>query len=199
MGRSFQQTKQKLRHAVVTEAVAKGIGSVSVAGVVRRARVSAGTVYVHYQSKEHLIREVYMDVKHAFHAMIMSAGQLGDTRAMVRKMWFDMFAFVSARPAEFLFLEYGSTAKILTPEQEQTSEKMREEIGELLQRGIDDGTLAPLDRTVLTLLLVAPAMQLARQLIHHGQPATDELVETMYARVWRAIANDDIPKEKNKT
>jgi len=41
---SKDETRAKLRRAVVAEAIEKGFGAVSVAGVVQRARVSAGTV-----------------------------------------------------------------------------------------------------------------------------------------------------------
>jgi AcrR family transcriptional regulator len=195
MNKRRDETRKKLRDAVVAEVVARGIGSVSIAGIVKRARVSAGTVYVHFESKEHLVREIYMEVKREFHALMMSAGDIADVRAMIRQMWSDMFAFVAEKPEEFLFLEYGTTAKILTEEQEQITRQMGVDIAALLQRGVDDRTLAQLDNEVLTLLLVAPAMQLARRLIHDGERPSPELVELTFQRVWRAIENDNLPNE----
>lgn len=65
---------------------------------------------------------------------------------------------------------------------------MGDEIAAMLRRGIEDGTLAPLDRKVLTLLLVAPAMQLAREAVQTGSPVPADVVETVFGRVWRSIA-----------
>lgn len=181
-------TRKKLRDAVVAEAVEKGIGAVSVAGVVQRAQVSAGTVYVHFENKDEMLRDVYMELKTAFHERITAGRNLSDTAEMVRSMWFAMFEFVAEAPRDFLFLEYGNAAKILTPEQQRIADGFAEDIGALLQRGIDDGTLAPLDRRILTLLLVAPAMQLARSAVLSGKPLPKDTVEQTFERVWLAIA-----------
>ena len=67
-----------------------------------------------------------------------------------------MFDFVRIRPQDFLFLDYVSAAKILSPEQQAITDKYAADIAVLLKRGVDDGTLADLDTSLLSLLLVAP-------------------------------------------
>lgn len=183
------QTYQKLRGAVVAEAVEKGFPATNVAGVVGRAKVSTGTVYVHFKNKDDMLRRVYMDIKGEFHDCVTSARDEADPALLVRRMWFGMFDFVRARPQEFLFLDFGATAKILTPEQQSVADGYAADIDALLRRGIEAGVLARLDPSLLSLLLVAPAMQLARSAVLSGKPITDAIVQQTFDRVWLSIAN----------
>ncbi|WP_108813266.1 TetR/AcrR family transcriptional regulator [Loktanella sp. Alg231-35] len=184
-----EQTGKKLRDAVVAEAVENGIGTVGVSAVVARAKVSAGTVYVHYQNKDDMLARVYMDLKAELHARITDGLETTNTTELIREMWFNMFAFVSERPRDFLFLEYCSTAKLLNPDQQRVVDGYTEDIGDVLQRGIDDGTLAPLDRRLLTLMLIAPAERLARRAVLSGENIPTETIEQIFDRVWLSISN----------
>lgn len=182
------KTRRKLRDAVVAEAVEMGFGAVSVAGVVKRASVSAGTVYVHFQNKEEMLRQIYMEIKTEFHSVLMEAQNEPDTVRRIRKMWHRLFEFVSDKPRELLFLEFGNAAKILTAEQQATVDRFAGDIAADLQRGIDDGTLATLDTRILSLLLIAPAMQLARSSVLTGTELPQSTINQTFERVWLSIA-----------
>lgn len=184
------QTRKKLRDAVVAEAIEHGFSATSVAGVVQRAGTSAGTVYVHFRSKEDMLQKVFLEIKNEFHATMMDAQGATNSASMVEQMWINMFAFVRAQPADFLYLEFGNSARILTPSQEQDAARMTAEIAQMLQTGIDDGTLADVGVDVISLLLVSPALQLARQSVQHGRAIPQSTIDIMFDRVWRAIARD---------
>lgn len=182
------QTAKKLRDAVVAEAVETGIGAVGVSAVVARAGVSAGTIYVHFQNKEDMLAQVYMQVKAELHARVTDVPDATTTSEMIRAMWVNLFAFVREQPQHFLFLEFCSTAKLLTPDQQRVVDGYTDEIGAVLQRGIDDGTLAPLDRRFLTLMLIAPAERLARRAVLSGETVSTETIEQIFDRVWLSIS-----------
>ena len=61
---SKSETREKLRDALVAEVVENGISSLNVAGIVSRAKVSAGTIYVHFENKDDMLRKVYMAVSY---------------------------------------------------------------------------------------------------------------------------------------
>lgn len=183
-----EQTGKKLRDAVVAEAVENGIGAVGVSAVVKRAEVSAGTIYVHYENKEDMLAKVYMDVKAELHARVTDGLDTTSTARTIRAMWFNLFAFVNEKPQHFLFLEFCSTAKLLTPDQQRVVDGYTDDIGAVLQRGIDDGILAPLDRRFLTLMLIAPAERLARRAVLSGEKIPTETIEQIFDRVWLSIS-----------
>jgi len=187
-----EKTRAKLRDAVVAEAIEQGFGSVSVSGVVKRAQVSAGTIYVHFENKDDMLQKVFLEIKREFHAIMRLANEEPQSDKMIRRMWFDMFAFVSEHPSDFLFLEYGSAAHFLTPEQQSEVNGMYEEINAMIQRGIEDGTLVPLHVSTVSLLLVAPAMQLARSAALTGSTIPSDIVVQTFERVWRSISADPL-------
>jgi len=57
----------------------------------------------------------------------------------------------------------------------------------MLQRAIDDGTLADLPVSTAVILLVAPAMHLARTHLVNGNPITKEELSLTFERVWISI------------
>ncbi|MBT0956410.1 TetR/AcrR family transcriptional regulator [Alphaproteobacteria bacterium KMM 3653] len=173
---------------MVAEVVENGISALNVAGIVTRAKVSAGTIYVHFDTKDDMLRQVYLEVKAEFHSTITAQRNTAQSAQLVRDMWFAMFDFVRSRPADFLFLEYASSAKILLPEQQAITDGYAADIAALLKRGVDDGTLADLDTSLLSLLLVAPAMQLARRAVLSDEAVSDSLIEQTFSRVWLSIA-----------
>ena len=185
---SKEQTAKRLRDAVVAEAVENGIGAVGVSAVVNRAEVSAGTIYVHYKNKDDMLARVYMDIKAELHACVTDVPDATDTGRTIRAMWFNFFAFANEKPQHFLFLEFCSTAKLLTPDQQRVVDGYTDEIGAVLQRGIDDGTLAPVDRRFLTLMLIAPAERLARRAVLSGETVSTETIEQIFGRVWLSIS-----------
>lgn len=182
------QTRRKLRNAVVFEAVEKGFAALSVADVVKHAQVSAGTIYVHFENKTDMLQQVYMELKEEFHATVTRGRDTGPTRDLIRTMWFDMFDWIADHPREFLFLDLGSAARLLTEDQQAKADAYAEDIAGLLRRGVLDGTLAPLDTKLLSLLLTAPAMQMARGAVMRGQPIPRDSIEQTFERVWLSIA-----------
>lgn len=188
------ETRQKLRHAVVAEAVEKGFGAVSVAGVVARANVSAGTVYVHFENKDQMLRDIYMEIKTEFHTTLMRDDKNGqgaqNSKTKIRNMWFDMFEFLSHSPLDLLFLEYGNAAKILTRAQQGVVDGFAKDIADILRAAVNDGTLAPLDPKILSLLLLAPAMQMSRGAALRGETIAQSTIQNTFDRVWLSIENN---------
>ncbi|GLQ35660.1 hypothetical protein GCM10007939_19430 [Amylibacter marinus] len=182
-------TRKKLQDALVIEVVENGIAAVNITRIVNRAKVSAGTVYVHFENKDDMLRQIYLQLKADFHSYATRHRDETDSAKMVRYMWFDMFEFVRERPQDFLFLEHASAAEILLPDQVSIVTQYIEDINTLLRRGVDDGTLAPLDIELLSLLLLAPARQLARQTVISGPPITLDIISQTFDRVWLSIAN----------
>jgi len=188
-----EKTRAKLRDAVVSETIEQGFGAVSISGVVKRAQVSAGTVYVHYETKDDMLQKVFLEIKREFHAILLLAQDELQSDGLIRRLWFDVIHFASERPSDFLFLEYGSAAHFLTAEQKSEIDSMHDEINTMVQRGVNDGTLVPLDISMVSLLLIAPAMQLARSAALTTESSIPaDTIEQLFEQVWRSIAVDPL-------
>lgn len=198
---SKTEIQTKIRDSLVAEVAAQGIGSVTVGAVAKRAGISPGTIYLHFENKDDMLQKVYLHIKTEFHNLIVAAKDEASSTAMIRRMWFDMFAFVSAHPYDFLFIENAGAAQVLTPEQGADIAYMQDDITGMLQKAIDDGTLAPLPVQTSVVLLVAPAMHLARTALLNNRPVSPEEVALTFERVWISVSaasptRTDKPKSK---
>lgn len=186
---SSEEIQSKIRTALVAEVADKGIGGVAMGPVAKRAGVSPGTLYLHYENKEDMLQKVYLQIKAEFHGVMVAAKEETDSARMIRRMWVDMFDFVLAKPNDFLFIEYAGAAQVLSSDQAKAVAAKQTEIADMIRRAIDDGTLAPLPVPTITVLLVAPAMHLARTNLLNGKQVTPEELSLTFDRVWLSIAN----------
>lgn len=189
MKRSSQNAvKEKIRSGLVRVVAKSGIGGTSIGAVAKEAGVSAGTIYLHFEDKTDLLQKVYLQIKTEFHDIMVAAKQEADSKAMIHRMWRDMFQFTTAHPLDFLFIEYAGAAQVLSEDQSRHVASFQVEIAAMLQRAIDDGTLAPLPVTTVTTLLVAPAMHLARMSALNDTPIDASQIDLTFERVWLSIA-----------
>ncbi len=181
--------RDKIRNGLVRVVARLGIGGTSIAAVAKEAGVSAGTIYLHFDDKPDLLQKVYLEIKTEFHTIMVAAATEPCSAAMIRRMWRDMFAFTAAHPYDFLFIEYAGAAQVLNDAQARQVAGYQTEITAMLQRAIDDGTLAPLPVAMVTTLLVAPAMHLARISSMTNTPIDTAQRDLTFERVWLAIAS----------
>jgi len=182
------QTLLKIRKALVEEVAEKGIAATSVGAVAKRAGVATGTIYLHFANKDEMLQQIYLQIKTEFHAIMVAATAEPDSTRMIRRMWFDMFDFVAAHPFDFMFVEYAGAAQVLTTAQLTSLKYMQPEIAAMLQRAVDDGTLAELPVATITTLLVAPALHMARNHALQKTAITQELIALTFERVWLSVA-----------
>jgi AcrR family transcriptional regulator len=185
---SQEAIKERIRNGLVYVVAKRGIGGTSIGAVAKEAGVSAGTIYLHFEDKADLLQKVYLEIKAEFHGIMVAAKQEADSKAMIHRMWQDMFHFTTAHPLDFLFIEYAGAAQVLTEDQTRHVAGFQVEIAAMLQRAIDDGTLAKLPVTTVTTLLVAPAMHLARMGVLNDTPIDTNQIDLTFERVWLAIA-----------
>jgi len=185
------EVKQNIRAGLVRTVAKMGIGGTSIAAVAKEAGVSAGTIYLHFDDKSDLLQKVYLQIKTEFHGIMVAARDEPDSKAMIQRMWRDMFTFTTAHPLDFLFIEYAGAAQVLDANQAAYLAGFQDEIAAMIQRAIDDGTVARLPVSTVTTLLVAPAMHLARASALTEKPIDQAQLDLTFERVWLSIARRD--------
>ena len=177
---------ERIVQAVTETVAASGIGATSMAAVARAARVSAGTLYLHFASKEEMLQSVYLKLKREFHASLMAAAT-GDARQAIYGMWRALLAFQHDQPNGFLFLEYAGAAQVLTPDQKAEVAPLQGEVNAVVQRAIDEGIITVPSLAVAATLLIGPAMQLARTHAIAGTPVPDAEAAQTFDRIWLGL------------
>jgi len=172
--------------AVIQTVAAEGIGATSMATVARAAKVSAGTLYLHFSSKEDMLQSVYLKLKLAFHANLMAAAK-GDPRQAIAGMWHALLDFQQDQPNGFLFLEYAGAAQVLTPAQKAEVAPLQGEVNAVVQRAIDENVITVPSVQVAANLLIGPAMQLARSHALAGTPIPQAEASETFDRIWLSL------------
>lgn len=173
-----------IRDAVIADVVEHGLGNAPMSRIAKRARVSAGTIYIYYPNKDEMIQSIYLEIKTLLHESMLEAYASGtDTKERLRRMWFAMFETMLAKPAMFAFHEIIGAEKILTSEQQSSASAMAVDLRDRLLAGVDDGTLKAMPPECLASLFFAPAISLARRMLDAGQ--TDlQKGETLFEMIW---------------
>lgn len=185
---SKEQVAENIRKAVVRATAAKGISGVSMADVAKEATVSAGTLYLHFDNKTDMLQQTYLHIKRAFYASLTASMTASTSAEKIRQLWAGMFAFVSADPQGFLFIDNTGAFEILTAEQAAEAQIMQEDIRQILADAISDGTLADLPLDVVTTLLTAPALLMARSSVMQDRTFSRAELELTFDRVWLSIS-----------
>jgi len=187
-----QKTGDKLtdiRHATVAEVVEVGSAAASVNSIAKRAGLAVGTLYRYHENKDAVLRSVYLSIKHDIHSTLMNAAKHTDTSEQkIRAMWFALLDYAYDHPQDFLFAEVVLNASLLSGAEMAQVRTMAQDISQILEAAIADKTLRPATTSAINMLLVAPAMQLARQSAACGHPVDADRAEEIFAMCWRAVA-----------
>lgn len=195
MPKDLSATSLRIHNAIVAETSEKGIGAVAMLPIAKRAKVSAGTLYNRYASKEDMLQQTYLQIKHRYHAQLMQVGS-GPSNQVIRRLWINFFAFIQDRPQELLFLEYAGAAQLLTDAQRAEIAPMQAEVSGLVQTALDDGTMRPIPLSVAIDLLMGAALALARRHALAGNTAPISEIDTTFETLWSVLrAEPQAPKD----
>lgn len=170
-----------------------GLGGASIARIARRAELSQGTIYLYFENKDVLLRDVYLGVKREVQATLMSAAADAgeDTAGAIRSLWFALFEFVARDPDAFAYGEYVSSTRLLDDDARQDElTAMSNEVLAVIERGVEEGVLTAAPVAAIVSVLSAPAVQLARRYALSGERPDQKLLDETFRIVWRGIATD---------
>ncbi len=94
-----------VRRAMVELVAERGIHGTSMSQIAERAGVATGTAYVHYESKEQLLIEAFVEVKmHLGSAGLEGVDTSGEPRALFEAVWRNVHRHLVDDPAVARFL-----------------------------------------------------------------------------------------------
>ena len=182
-----EQVSDQIKDAVVSVVAQNGIGAASVGEIAKAAKVSPGTIYLHFENKDDMLQQVYLRIKYEFHHILMKAAGAGKPMDVIRQMWLNLFDFLHRRPNDFLYLEYAGAAQVLTPEQRAEVAPLQAEVNALVQEALDRASMASVSLDVAVNLLIGPAMHLARKAVLSGAMPEQSEIDQTFTRVWASL------------
>ncbi len=179
-------TEDRIFAAVIDIGATQGIGATSMAAVAKAARVSAGTLYLHFPSKDDMLQAVYLRLKHAFHSQLMAATGQASPGDDLAGMWHALLAFQASMPNAILFLETAGAAQILTDDQKRHVAGYQQEVNAVIAKAIKAGAITVGLEVAIT-VLVGSALHLARRHALLAQAVPEAEAAQTFAAVWHGL------------
>lgn len=163
----------------------RGYDATTMAEICKRAGVSTGSMYHHFDSKERLAAELYLagaraTQEHGLHALLSHRRTDDGIRALVRAY----LDWVQAQPelARFLFaMRHAKFMESAEAELERMQTEGVEMASAWFRARMESGELPVLAPSVLRAVLYGPAAHFARRLLNGDSDADPELAKAQLA------------------
>jgi TetR/AcrR family transcriptional repressor of multidrug resistance operon len=176
-----------VRRAFLELVAERGFHGASMSSVAQRAGVAAGTIYVHYASKDELVLAVYRDVKRELgSAAVATVDSDTPPRMRFETMWRNVLAHLSADPDRARFLIQVDASPYSAPAHTDVLADRDDPLMAAASTNDMVEVLVDLPPDVLYDLGFGPAVRLAAS--RAGEPPLDEdELARLVEACWRAI------------
>ncbi len=162
--------------------------AVSTATIAKEAGVSAGTLFVHFDTKAALVNELYVSLKTGMARVATQGMADGLTpREQLQAMWNNWIAFATTQPRHQRALAHLTVADELTQESHQAVSDAYADIARLLQAITSDGPMRDVPLGFVTALMSAMTDATIDDLIAHPDPSGARR-DLAFDALWRALA-----------
>jgi AcrR family transcriptional regulator len=165
-----------------------GFVASSVSKIAREANVSPATIYVYYKNKEDLLVSTFVNIKQSISKAILK--DFDDSlpiRDILRRLWFNMFNYISEHPEYLQFTEQFSNSPYSALVNKSEVEKYFEPIINVLKRGVEQKIMKDVSHDILATFIFYPIFTLSNQRICADFERNEENIETAFTLAWDAI------------
>ena len=165
-----------------------GFASSSVAKIAKEAGISPATVYIYYKNKEDLLVSTYMNIKKNIVEAILA--DFDDTlpfRDILKKVWINLFEFISKHPANFEFMEQFANSPYTELVDTHEIDQLMQPIIRVIQRGIEQKIIKDVHLDVIIAFTYYPVYTLANPKICTQFSKSEADIEAAFQLAWDAI------------
>lgn len=179
MRRKDDEKAQRIKEAVIRVVLEEGFGDASISKIAKCAGVSQATVYIYHESKESMLRNIYMEcAEELWDYLIYATGGLRDGRQIIEELVCGYYSFMTEHERLFRFVEQYSSCPALT----HNCSEIRGfgKMMGLLQRWEDDGIFKPYHVANIFSMIFNPVKMLTAGAITCGEDEEELLRELVY-------------------
>lgn len=187
------RSKDEKKTEAITKAIIKlintiGFADISMSKIAKETGISPATLYIYYESKDDMLRKVYMSVKKQMSRECIKGIDISDDiRNVVNQLCRNLLAYMETHTEEFLFLEQAANSPLVTDDMIQKIEENNKEITIAFQKGIESGILKNESPTLLMSFCYYPIQQIFKETKKDKSmlPGTD--FTSVFQMCWDAI------------
>ena len=152
------------------------------------AGVGAGTIYRYFDSKETLINELFLDVKHDIsQAMLAGFSPDGRTEDIFRQVWLNTFNYCVQNPYKMVFLEQYHNSPFQTPESEAATLELLAPIVSVFQAAVENGEIKKIPFEMLSTFVYDVTVAHAKRHINGVLVMDDDNLDLAMQACWDAV------------
>jgi AcrR family transcriptional regulator len=184
-------TKDKIMEAMLDVVAEYGIEGTSMGLIIKRSKVSTGSIYHHFQSKDEILEELYATLKQQMGMALMERASSKDSyKDKFEKFWKNLFDFYSQNEKKFKVLELCHNSPNFSEKVKQRNEVYYFPVVQFLQEGIDAEQLRKMDLNLMVSLVhAAVAATVLFKLKVGNEHFKSHHLKTAMDTSWRGIVN----------
>jgi AcrR family transcriptional regulator len=188
---STQNKKAAILKAMLRLITEQGVHATPMSQVAKEANVAAGTIYHYFDSKEHLLNELYLELKKEFGAMIVEqVSSSGDFEEQFRSLWRILFQYFTENPMSFKFAEQISHSPLITDKIKQEGLQYYAPVYTFFEKGMRLGKIKAIDPLLLVGLVYGNIITTVHLQLT-GEVNIDSIIlEQAIDFSWNAIKNN---------
>ncbi len=178
----------RIYNAALKLVLREGFSALKMGDVAKEARIATGTLYIYFQSKEHLINQLYLFLKEESAAKFLAGyNAAAPFMAGFEKIWYNYATTMLQQPEAAAFLEQYYRSPFLNASVRGETDKLLQPIFDLLERGKAERLLKDVPTELMAIQLNGAISELVRW-HHNGQlKATAGILQKAFLLAWDSI------------
>lgn len=165
-----------------------GFDGVSIAKIAKEAHVSPATIYIYFENKEDMLKQLYLKLKQEMAGFILKDFQAGpDHKANFKHLFYQHWFFFYQHPDAFAFIEQFANSPLLTGSCAEMGARFYQPILEILQSAQQAGAIKPISQALYQALVFAPLLQLAKLHASGRQNIQPQDLELAFEIIWAGL------------
>jgi len=193
MKKQVENKKAALLQAALKLFTEKGFHGTSTAQISKEAGVATGTLFNYFPTKEHLINDLYFEVKEELSSRMGQDVQIQKTyREKLRKMWYNLVEWGIENQEKFHFVGQFCSSPSITS---HTREVVMEEyvfFHDLVMEGLANGELGDYPAEMITTMFYQSSRTIVDYILYSEPQDRDIAIENGFQVVWSGLTRNNL-------
>lgn len=165
-----------------------GFDGVSMAKIAKDAGVSPATIYIYFENKEDMLKQVYLELKQEMAGFIMKDFQSStDYKAMFKHLFYQHWFYFYQYPDSFAFIEQFANSPLLNGVCAEEGARFYQPIMDVIHRAQQAGAIKQMSQAIYNALVFAPLLQLAKLHASGRQNVQPQDLEQVFEIIWTGL------------
>lgn len=176
----------KITQAVIKLILKYGFQGTSMSRIAKEAGISPATLYIYYKNKDHMIHEIYHELRmNRYNYIINNIDCDMDPKKKMKIISKSYYNYIISHEEEFFFLKQFSSSPYLCKLSKEKPYNIN--LDGMLNIYKENGVIKDIDNRIIISLLFSPIEYIAEHSFARGSLSSQEEVDNIFDIVWKSI------------